>query len=215
MEKAGREMLEESARSGWMIPTTIVVERNARQVMMIVMPSNMQMMTFISGIVLAGMNADCVRMTYDTYDPLIEINPLTGEPWNEGNMGTAADEDAAVERGWIIDALGLGHVCHRAGAESIMEFRSLRYRIEGRKFVVTDVVDSLPRQDIGEALQYALDTDQVSATEMFPRMTTDQAELSRDLMIAAKIQMQFPVQCVMPQDEKMMTTMLSLTPMVN
>lgn len=115
------------------ISSSILVFRGGHMVAL-VMPEHIDRDLMLAGVDMCafGFSADVIAVVQEAYFALgpegpLGMNPLTGKPWQNGEMGDVAENHQGRERGWVTDTL-LVFAANRAGDVGL---RTLPYRVAG------------------------------------------------------------------------------------
>lgn len=125
-----RDVLEMTAKDGIPFTPVIMCYRGEEEVAVCTSRGdpNRDAALNIALMATAGFAADATALATDSYIAISLVNPKTGKEWRGHDMSTAADEDDAVAKGWISEALSV-MVANRAGDALMI---SLPYRRIGK-----------------------------------------------------------------------------------
>jgi hypothetical protein len=160
-----------------------------------------------------GFDGDALGLTIESYTtppmnvdgPVADvINPLTGRPWEQGEMNDAVKHHDALAKGWVVEALSIT-CANRAGDLTMM---SLPYRYAGRHLVWLDP-QVLPSEGhaegvIPDAMIAAMNEPSVSV--IAPLLPVERSREDRDRLCAKVMLEHFPCSVVlmsqMPPDRQ-------------
>jgi hypothetical protein len=139
-----RTCLEHAHQAGIAFPATVLPYRGRDLIAIAAVPEgDGRHAARLAGICAAGYRADLVVLVTDTWVAKSErggLSPLTGKPWERGEMQLLVEQHDALAKGWITEALVVLAVNRAGDAASV----HLAYRQDGDRINWTD-----PQEQVG------------------------------------------------------------------
>jgi hypothetical protein len=130
LTRSARMMLRVVGRSrSQYFPTAVFGHRSGELVAVATFEPNRDLMMLVIEMMVSGFRLSSVGFVCDTYSAPTTLNPQSGRPWKQGEMGDLAHYARGVERGWVTDALMIGWGSRESDSPTV-EIRMLPYRME-------------------------------------------------------------------------------------